>query len=410
MSFTKEKIVPIYMILNGLSSMVPNILIISFALTLFESDKSGVSAAYLEPALLLGIGCAGLFGGFFIKHFSYYTIGVSALFLASFTLGCFLCYGEVSMHGCTITLWMLACIMSVEHSNGIAFINSQIVAQDRPFFFSAFQIFLQCFNVLAPIGAKNLLASFGLKSILVLCTSIYLLRIIPWQLSLSMNLGAKIIEKEASAFSGFKEIMDNVGLLRMTIFRIINHIPNVVYMVSLPILVAKIAHGNSQVNAQLYSYSLSFMNIGFILSGIYGSWLLKRNPTLITLFFTLSPMLIGVAVVAAFYVKIPIYLTATALVYGMGLYFFKTSNCVIGQALTKKNKLAHVILAGDAIVKACAYCVGMFVPIGITFSPFFGVLPPLLSVVACSLFSLKMARPIIKIYMHSLSHKDDTTV
>lgn len=60
-----KQIIPIYMVLNGLSSIVPTILVIGFSITLFETDTSGISAAYLEPASLLGIGSAGLIGGFF---------------------------------------------------------------------------------------------------------------------------------------------------------------------------------------------------------------------------------------------------------------------------------------------------------------------------------------------------------
>jgi hypothetical protein len=301
--------------------------------------------------------------------------------------------------------------MSVEHSNGLAFINSQIGAHDKPFFFSSFQIFLQFFNILAPVGAKNLLAAFGLKALLLFCILIYMLRILPWQLFRSINLGAKEKEVETESFgifTGFKEIIGNPGLLRMTSFRLINHIATVAYTISLPILVARIANGNSQVNAQLHSYSLSIINLGFILSGICGSWILKKRPTLIILFFNISPILIVLAAIAAFYVTIPLYLQVTALLYGTGLYFFKTANSIIGQALTKKNKLAHVILAGDAVVKAFAYGVGTLIPFWILLPPLWGIMPPFLGCVACSLLSLGMTKPIVKIYLTSLDNENNT--
>ena len=70
-----KQIIPIYMVLNGLSSIVPTILVIGFSITLFETDTSGISAAYLEPASLLGIGSAGLIGGFFKTFFCLYHRG-----------------------------------------------------------------------------------------------------------------------------------------------------------------------------------------------------------------------------------------------------------------------------------------------------------------------------------------------
>jgi len=408
MFFTKEKAIPMYMLLNGLSSIVPTVLNISLAITLFDHDTTGYAAAYLDLACLLGISCAGLFGGFFLQKFSFYAIGVTTLFFASCTLFGLLCYGEVTVSVCTVALWMLSCIMSIEHSNGLAFINTQIDTHAKPLFFSTFQLFLQLFNVLAPLGSKKLLETCGLKFTLLFCVSIYLVRIIPWQLFLSISHNSRQKREGFGLFSGFKEIVVNPGLLRMTSFRMINHIPIITYTVSLPILIARMAKGDGSMNAQLHSWSVSIMNIGFILSGTCGSWLLKKRPSWIVIFFNISPIITVLSVLIAFYVKVPVYLKATAFMFGIGLYFFKTSNSVIGQALTERNKLAYVILAGDAVVKAFAYIVGAWVPCFMFLSPSIGGIPPFLGGILCSLFSLKMTKSIVRIYMHALNSNHRT--
>ncbi|CDG49982.1 Major Facilitator Superfamily transporter [Cardinium endosymbiont cBtQ1 of Bemisia tabaci] len=404
-----KQIIPIYMVLNGLGSIVPTILGTSFAITLFEIDTTGISAAYLEPASLLGIGSAGLIGGFFLKRFSAYTIGIGALLSATLTLLALSVYGSVHLRGWILTLWALACIMSIEHSNGLAFMSKQIGSDDRPFFFSNFQIFLQCFNVLAPILAKNLLAMIGLKAVLLLCSFVYILRIIPWQLCRVADIGAEtIVPQPFGVLTGFKEIVQNSGLLRITSFRLVNYIATIAYTVGLPILVARIAKGDSQVNATLHSYSISMIHLGFIVSGICGSWILRKKPKWIIGFFNISPVFIVLASTIAFYVTEPYYLQATALLYGMGLYLFRTAIAIIGQALTKKEKLAHVILVGDAVVKSFAYGVGSLIPFWIVLPPLWGIAPPFVGFVLCSLLSLGMIKPITKIYLASLCKKNNT--
>lgn len=406
-----KHIIPIYMVLNGLGTMVPTILWIGFSITLFEKDNSGISAAYLDPASLLGMGFAGLIGGLFFKRFSAHAIGVGALLCAMATLVILWLYNEIHLRGCTITLWLLGCIMSIEHSNGLAFINRQIGSRDKPLFFSNFQIFLQCFNVLAPIIAENLLIIMGIKMLLLLCVFIYMLRILPWYLFRIVNIDAQTVSLQPSGMlTGFKEIIHNPGLLRMTSFRLVNYIATIAYTVSLPILVARIAKGNSQLNAQLYSYSISMIHLGFIISGICGSSILKRKPKWIISFFNISPILIVLAGIVAFYVEQPFYLQVTALLYGMGMYLFRTAIAIIGQALTKKDKLAHVILVGDAVVKSFAYGVGSFIPSCIGYPPVWGVAPPFVGFVLCSLLSLGMIKPITKIYLASLCKKNKPSV
>ncbi|WP_133281969.1 MFS transporter [Cardinium endosymbiont of Culicoides punctatus] len=398
------------MILNGLSSMVPNMLIVGFSITLFDTDKTGISAAYLEPASLLGIGCAGVLGGFLFRRFTAYTIGICTVLISGFTLFCLLWYSTVNVRVCTITLFTLACIMSIEHSNGLAFISKQIGASEKPFFFSTFQLFLQFFNVIAPFGAKVIIGKLGFKYLLVFCIFIYMLRTIPWQLFLAVNPATKASNiHPLGILTGFKEIASSPGLLRMTSFRMINHIATVSYIISLPILVAKIADGNSQVNADLHSCSLSIINLGFILSGIVGSWMLNKKPGFVILFLYISPIFVVSAAVMAFYSIQPLYLQCTALIYGMGLYFFRTANSIIGQALTKKEKLAHVILAGDAVVKSIAYGIGALVPSCIMLQPIWDIAPPFVGCVLCSLFSLRMTGPIVKLYLRSLSNKNSST-
>lgn len=403
MSLLEKKIIPLYMILNGLSGMVPSILTIAFSITLFEKDPSGVSAAYLEPAYLLGIGCAGLFGGFFLKRFGSYTIGTYTLLCASLTLCYMLFETAPSKKSCATTLWALACVMSIEHANSLAFINGQVGTQNKPFYFSNFQTFLQLFNVLAPIGTKNVLQIFGLKAVLVFCICTYLVRIFPWSIIRFMNLNSQEHTTDTDGIlTGFKEIIHNSGLIRMTVFRMLNHITTVAYFISLPILVAKMAQGNSQMNAQLYSYSMSSITTGFILSGLWGSFYLRKHPNRIIFFLQTSPILIGLSVVAAFYIRKPIYLFSTSVLYGIGLYLFRTANSIIGPALTNKEKLAHVILAGDATVKTFAYGVGMLIPSLILLPPIWGILPPFLGCIPCSLCSIGMVKPIIQIYLNSL--------
>lgn len=118
----------------------------------------------------------------------------------------------------------------------------------------------------------------GLKAVLLLCSFIYILRIIPWQLCRVADIGTEATALQPfGVLTGFKEIVQNPGLLRITSFRLVNYIATIAYTVSLPILVARIAKGNSQVNATLYSYSISMINLAFIVSGICGSWILRKN-------------------------------------------------------------------------------------------------------------------------------------
>ena len=403
MSLNNKQLISIYIILNGLGSIVPTILCIGFAIALFEKDVSGVSVAYSEPAMLLGAGCAGLMGGAFFKRFSSYAIGLGALLCAITILLGLWWYNEITIYTAIITYWMLSCIMSIEHANSLAFISRQLSDRSKPFVFSTFQILLRCFNIIAPIGTKYLLASYGFKWLILLCMLIYLLRILSW--ILLHRLGQRVKDNDVQPpygiFTGMKAIMQDTDLLRITSYRMINCMAIAAYMISLPILIAKLAKGDGQLHAQIYSYNLSFSNLGFILGGIYGSWSLKTRPKSIIYFCNIGPMLIVIAAIVAFYVSNAVYLHITALLHGIGLYLLRTATAIIAQALTQQDKLMHVILAGDAIVKFFSYGISALIPLCIGCPPIWGVISPLVGSALVSCFSLGITKSIIKSYLAS---------
>jgi hypothetical protein len=377
-------------------------------IALFDIDKSGVSAAYLEPARLLGISCTGLLGVFFIKFFSSYnTIVKYILLLTLCTLLGFLLYNEVNIRSAAIAIWALSCLFSMIHPISITCINTQIETAEKPFFFSTCQIFSQGLNILAPKLANILLANFGFKSLLLFCILINILRILVWKQLDAIKVATKEERMQKyGMLTGFKEIVQNPGLLWMISFRIISHIGIVAYTISLPIIAAEIANGNSQIHAQLFSHNMSINNLAFIVSGIWGSWQLKRNPKLIIYFFNISPMLIVLAAIIAFYARQPLYLQITALFYGAGLYFFRTATSTIAQALTKKNKLAYAILAGDGTVKFFAYGISYLMPLWVVLPPIWGIAHPFVGCILCSLLSLRIAKPIVKMYLSSLGKEN----
>lgn len=170
--------------------------------------------------------------------------------------------------------------------------------------------------------------------LLLFCSLIYILRIILWHLF--RDFGAQeMVLQSSGMLTGFKEIIQNTVLLRITSFRFTSYMETTAYTVSLPILVARMANGKSQVNAQLHSYSISLIHLGLIVSGICGSWILKRKPKWII--FLISLICIVLASIIALFVRQPFYLQETALPFGMGLYLLRTATVIIGQALTKKK-------------------------------------------------------------------------
>ena len=137
MSSAKKHILFLYIITNGLTNCIVTVLIISLSTSLFQQDASGVTSAYLEPPILLGVACMGILGGYFLKFFSITTIGIGApLIIGNILLTLAFINNPTPIIGYG-TLFLFTFFGTLEHANGLNMMNTLLDNQTKPFFLYA---------------------------------------------------------------------------------------------------------------------------------------------------------------------------------------------------------------------------------------------------------------------------------
>jgi hypothetical protein len=141
----------------------------------------------------------------------------------------------------------------------------------------------------------------------------------------------------------------------------LNNLAYVGWTTSLPLLLARLAKGNSNLFATDQGISMTLVSLGFLSSSLLGGFLGSKKP-LISLFVWaasflgfFSVLLLGTSLLF----ETSLYLSA--FLSGVGTYCFRISGMTLGQAFTPPEDLGSVIIAGDALVRGWSFLVSLLV-------------------------------------------------
>jgi MFS family permease len=349
---------------GSLSTAAAAITLIALSTSFYEIDHAGVISSSIYVLYYLGIGFIGIGGGWILQRFPPISLGIVGP-LGSAGAVFFLAYfGEIDPSIGLPVIFLIFLLNGIDHPNNMRFFNAVISEKDKMFFFSMKESSAYILGLAAPILAIFVINSFGVRACFLISTFLYSLSCIPWLLlkykmkpsdSTSGNLKLDFL-------IGFKLLITNRKIRQLNISRLLNNLSYVTWTASLPILIAKIARGDVEMFTAEQGIAMSVVSSGFILASFLGTWIGRKQPRVLTVLIWAASLLgygaIGLLALSLIEVK---FLYLSAFFQGLGTYCFRISGMTIGQAVTPKENLGPVIIAGDAIVRLWSFLISILV-------------------------------------------------
>lgn len=188
----------------------------------------------------------------------------------------------------------------------------------------------------------------------------YFLSCLPWLiLRKQQKITPSTTNDKPNWFIGFKLLLTDRNIRTLNISRLLNNLTYVTWTTALPLLLAKVAHGDTDLFAQEQGISTSLVSGGFILATLLGTWLAKRPKLMSTMVW--SSTLLGFSSVVLLSISLfqNEILYVSAFLLGLGTYCFRISGMTLGQAFTPEKMLGAVIVAGDTVVRSWSFLVSL---------------------------------------------------
>ena len=351
--------------------------------------------------MLFGVGMMGLFGGYLLKIFNPYHIGFWCPILASVSLLFTLTQADISESAAFSIVFFLYFLNGVDNPNNIRFINAQLLQREKANFFSRYQTLVQIINIGSPLMSSWILMTYNFNVCIILAISLYLLSSLPWLFLKFFNTTTFDHSGEGGIFAGYQEIFSNRNLFRMTLSRIVNNLSCIGYAVSLPIFVARQSMGDEAMFSEIHGISIALTNAGFIITGLICSFILKKHPEFVVHLVNLASYLGCLSCFIAYFSTNIFYLFISSLILGIGIYCFRVSGMSVGQSITKNSVLAHVVLAGDSIVRMSSFLTSLAIPTLVSMTPIIGI-SPFLALTSLSLGAIALNKQNNLLYLKSL--------
>lgn len=158
-------------------------------------------------------------------------------------------------------------------------------------------------------------------------------------------------------FLGFRLLYNHPEIRSLTISRLLSNLAFVTYTTSIPLVIAAMANKDQSFFTYQLAVTNSLISAGFICAGLISAQMFSNNSFIV--FYVYCGTILGLIscffLIAAF-ISVP-FLYISACLLGIGIYCFRISGMVLGQAFTPPNFLGPVIIAGDMTVRTCSFLV-----------------------------------------------------
>ena len=301
----------------------------------------------------------GLFGGIVIQACSSRLIG-----LFSGTACALLCLLAIPMHGAWTGFALTGLISFVGALSGpnVTATLAHLLGVNRAAGMARYQSISIAVAIGSPLMGALVISAGETKWALMLASLLHFVALFPWLLSIEpcQKARQRTSRFRDDAMRGYLCILRIRPLKLMTLSRVLNNILYIGLPVSLPLVIGALQLGAADA-AWAQASGISALRLASLCSGTVLMFLLARYPA-IARYLPLQTLVWGLAaVVLLCAADTPFVIVAACAVGGLGQFAFRLSGTTFGPAVTPTSDLAHVILAGDTLVRlfSAVYGVGL---------------------------------------------------
>lgn len=348
-------------IVGSLSTAGASMTLIALSASFYSFDQEGVASSSIYVLNYFGIGLIGFVGGWILQRFTAITLGITGALVSASIVFYLSFLSSIPPFFGLPAIFLIFLINGIDHPNNLRFFNEVIEEKKKMSFFSVKEGSTYVLGLVAPTLAAFIIKFMGTKICFLIDGATYVLSCLPW-IILKKKQNFEALSSPVSKpnwFIGFQSLLKDKNIRLLNISRLLNNLAYATWMTSLPFFLAKISQGDKAIFAQEQGIATSLVSGGFILATLIGTAFAKRYRLMTTMLWAASFLGAGaVALLACSLVqKETIYIGA--FFAGTGVYCFRILGITLGQAITPKDILGAVIIAGDTVVRGWSFLISL---------------------------------------------------
>ncbi len=349
-------------IVGSLSSAGASMTLIALSASLYAFDQEGTASSSIYVLNYFGIGLVGFAGGWILQRFTAITLGITGAVISAVIIFYLASLAQIHPSIGLPAIFLIFLINGVDHPNNLRFFNEVLEEKEKLAFFSIKEGAVYVLGLVAPTLAALIIKLADTKMCFMIDGCTYILSCLPWIILKKKQNPTHLYPpiSKPNWFIGFQSLMKDKNIRLLNISRLLNNLAYATWMASFPFFLAKIAQGDKNIFAQEQGIATSLVSGGFILATLIGTSFAKQYKLMTTMLWAAS--ILGSTAVAmlacSLFQKETIYIGA--FFAGTGAYCFRLLGITIGQAITPKNILGAVIIAGDTVVRGWSFFVSLF--------------------------------------------------
>lgn len=349
-------------IVGSLSSASASMTLIALSSSLYSLDPEGTASSSIYVLNYFGIALIGFAGGWILQRFTAFTLGIAGALTSAFIVFYLASLSEIPIYIGLSAIFFIFLINGIDHPNNLRFFNEVLEEKKKMAFFSIREGASYFLGIVAPTVAAIIIKLSNTKICFIIDGVTYILSCFPWIiLKQKQNLSeSQYSISKPNWFIGFQSLIKDKNIRLLNISRLLNNLAYATWMTTFPLFLAKVANGDRNIFTQEQGIATSLLSGGFILATLIGTAFSKKYRLLITMLWAASILgSISVALLAcSLFQKEALYLGAFFV--GIGAYCFRILGITIGQAITPKEILGAVIIAGDTVVRGWSFFISLF--------------------------------------------------
>lgn len=349
-------------IAGSLSSAGASMTLIALSASLYAVDPEGTASSSIYVLNYFGVGLVGFAGGWILQRFTAVTLGITGALISASIVFCLASLTQVPPYIGLSAIFLIFLINGIDHPNNLRFFNDVLEEKKKMAFFSIKEGANYVLGIVAPTLAAFIIKFSSIKVCFMIDGLTYIISCLPWIILKKKQDLSELIPPASKPnwFVGFQLLIKDKNIRLLNISRLLNNLAYATWMTTFPFFLAKIAQGDKNVFAQEQGITTSLISGGFILATLIGTSFAKQYRLMTTMLWA-APILGSGAVallVCSLFQKETLYVGA--FLAGIGAYCFRILGMTIGQAITPKNILGAVIIAGDTVVRGWSFFVSLF--------------------------------------------------
>ena len=350
---------PLYFvaIFGSLSEAASIMTLLALSSSFLRVSPDGFASSAIQSMYYLGVGCIGFLGGGILQKWSFVKVGMIGPIVSAVIVFLLACFDNVSPFIGLPSVFFIFLLTGIAHPNSLRFFNQFLPEHKKLSFFSLREGVTAILTIASPVFASIFIAKYGTKTCFIIDGFTYLLSCLPWFLFRKNAVQSN--HQEVKWLIGFQELIRNRAVRALTLSRLLNNIAYVFCTTAIPLIIARLAHGNNDVFAFQQGSASSLLSFGFIAASIIGTKIAKKNNVMIPMVYLASALglMAGILLIVST-VFLPL-LYFSAVVLGIGTYCFRLSGMTLGQSFTPAPILGPVIVAGDTVVRIWSFFISL---------------------------------------------------